>query len=62
VAFFRLNLWGEDRYESLREAFLRHPWRLPKEVTYLFDWLAAQINRFLHPKPKILPLGYFDTG
>lgn len=62
LAFFWLNLWGEDRYESLRDAFLSHPWRLPKEVTYLFDWLATQISRFLHPRPKILPLGYFDTG
>lgn len=62
LAFFWLNLWGEDGYASLRDAFLSHPWRLPKEVTYLFDWLAAQISRFLHPRPKISPLGYFDTG
>jgi len=39
-----------------------HPWRLPKRVTYLFDWLATQIGLFLHPKPIILPNGYFDTG
>jgi hypothetical protein len=50
--FFWLNLWGEDRYERLREALLDHPWRLPKEVTYLFDWIALQIARLLHPKPK----------
>jgi hypothetical protein len=62
LAFFWLNLWGEDRYRSLREAFVRHPWRLPKEVTYLFDWLATQIGRFLHPRPEIIPLGHFDTG
>jgi len=62
LAFFWLNLWGEEEYERLREAFLRHPWRLPKRVTYLFDWLATQIGLFLHPKPKILPNGYFDTG
>ena len=37
-------------------------WRLPKKATYLFDWLATQISRFLHPKPKILPIGYFNTG
>jgi hypothetical protein len=62
VAFFWLNLWGEDRYQILRHAFLRDLWRLPKEVTYLFDWLARQISRFLHPRPKIVLLGYFDTG
>lgn len=62
LAFFWINLWGEDRYETLRDAFLCHPWRLPKEVTYLFDWLATQISRFLHPRPKFAPLGYFDTG
>jgi hypothetical protein len=49
--FFWLNLWGEQRYEGLREALRTHPWRLPKEVTYLFDWIASQIARLLHPKP-----------
>jgi hypothetical protein len=49
--FFWLNLWGEERYERLRDALLTHPWRLPKEVTYLFDWIALQIARLLHPKP-----------
>jgi len=49
--FFWLNLWGEDRFERLREELLNHPWRLPKEVTYLFDWIALQIARLLHPKP-----------
>lgn len=49
--FFWLNLWGEERYDRLREALLHHPWRLPKEVKYLFDWIALQISRLLHPKP-----------
>lgn len=49
--FFWLNLWGEDRYERLREALVNHPWRLPKEVTYVFDWIAMQIGHLLHPKP-----------
>jgi len=49
--FFWLNLWGEARYDRLRQALLDHPWRLPKEVTYLFDWIALQISRLLHPKP-----------
>jgi hypothetical protein len=49
--FFWLNLWGEERYDRLRQALLDHPWRLPKEVTYLFDWIALQIGRILHPKP-----------
>jgi hypothetical protein len=51
--FFWLNLWGEERFERLREALVNHPWRLPKEVTYLFDWIALQIGRLLHPKPKL---------
>jgi hypothetical protein len=51
--FYWLNLWGEDRFQRLREALLDHPWRLPKEVTYLFDWIALQIGRLLHPRPKI---------
>jgi hypothetical protein len=53
LAFYWLNLWGDDGFQKLREAFLRHRWRLPKKVTYLFDWLATQIHLLLHPKPKI---------
>jgi len=49
--FFWLNLWGEERFERLQQALLDHPWRLPKEVTYVFDWIALQIARLLHPKP-----------
>ena len=49
--FFWLNLWGETRFDRLRTALLNHPWRLPKEVTYVFDWIALQIGRLLHPKP-----------
>ena len=56
-AFWWLNLWGTDSYEELREALLAHPWRLPKEVVYLFDWIATQIQRLLHPRPHFpLPL------
>lgn len=50
-SFFWLNLWGEERYDRLREALVKHPWRLAKEVKYQFDWLALQIGRLLHPKP-----------
>jgi hypothetical protein len=49
--FFWLNLWGDCRYERLCETLLNHPWRLPKEVTYLFDWIATLIRQLLHPKP-----------
>ena len=52
-AFWWLNLWGEPGYERLREALLGHPWRLPKEVTYLFDWIARQVHALLHPRPRI---------
>ncbi len=51
--FYWPNLWGEDRFQRLREALLNHPWRLPKEVTYLFDWIALQIERLLHPRPEL---------
>src|SRR5262245_56518966 len=53
VAFFWLNLWGDDRFQRLRQALLNHPWRLPKEVTYLFDWLATLIQQLLHPRPSL---------
>ena len=58
-AFWWLNLWGEERFEGLRTALLRHPWRIPKEVTYLFDWIARMIQRLLHPQPR---LSAEDTG
>jgi hypothetical protein len=51
--FFWLNLWGEERYEKLQQALIQHPWRFPKEVKYLFDWIASQIRLLLHPKPII---------
>jgi hypothetical protein len=49
-----LNLWGEERFKRLREALMRHRWRLPKGVTYLFDWIAQMLHQLLHPRPKIL--------
>jgi hypothetical protein len=51
LAFWWLNLWGEDRFKTLREALMNHPWRLKKEVIYLFDWLATMIRHLLHPAP-----------
>lgn len=51
LAFFWLNLWGEDRFTTLRTALVNHPWRLPKEVTYVFSWIATQIQQILHPRP-----------
>lgn len=62
LAFWWLNLWGNEGYQKLCEALMKHPWRIAKRVTYLFDWLAVQISRLLHPKPKLSALGYFDTG
>ena len=58
IAFFWLNLWGEDRFTKLCEALFRHPWRFSKEVTYRFDWIAYQIRDILHPRPKFT----LDTG
>lgn len=58
IAFFWLNLWGEDRFTTLCEALFNHPWRFSKEVTYRFDWIAYQIRDILHPRPKFT----LDTG
>jgi hypothetical protein len=51
-AFWWLNLWGEEGYAEWLAALRDHPWRLPKEVVYLFDWVAQQIHWLLHPRPK----------
>jgi hypothetical protein len=56
--FWRLNLWGEDSFARLREALLQHPWRLPKAIIYLFDWIAQMPHELLHSRPKIpMPSG-----
>jgi hypothetical protein len=52
-AFWWLNLWGDERLGRLRDALLHHPWRLPKKVTYLFDWIASMLRELLHPHPKL---------
>lgn len=57
-AFWWLNLWGEDSFGRLRGALMNHPWRLKKDVTYLFDWIAALLRELLHPHPKLSA----DTG
>ena len=51
-AFWWLNLWGEDQRQRLRNALMKHPWRL-KVVTYLFDWIATMLSELLHPHPKL---------
>lgn len=53
-AFFWLNLWGEEPFERLCAALVDHPWRLRKDVTYLFDWIATMLRELLHPHPKLL--------
>lgn len=57
-AFWWLNLWGETPFERLRDALMNHPWRLVKDVTYLFDWIATMLRELLHPRPKVT----FNTG
>ena len=52
-AFWWLNLWGEDSFERFRVAVSDHPWRLKKDVTYLFDWIATMLRELLHPHPKL---------
>jgi hypothetical protein len=53
-AFWWLNLWGAESFERLRAALMDHPWRLRKDVTYLFDWIATMLRELLHPHPKLL--------
>jgi hypothetical protein len=53
-AFWWLNLWGAESFGRLRRAVMDHPWRLRKEVTYLFDWIAIMLRELLHPHPKLL--------
>lgn len=53
-AFWWLNLWGAESFERLRRAVMDHPWRLRKDVTYLFDWIATLLRELLHPHPKLL--------
>lgn len=52
-SFFWLNLWGAGSFERLRAAVMNHPWRLRKQVTYLFDWIATMLRELLHPHPKV---------
>jgi hypothetical protein len=52
-AFWWLNLWGAAPFERLRAALMDHPWRLRKDVTYLFDWIATMLRELLHPHPKV---------
>jgi hypothetical protein len=53
IAFDWLNLWGESSFDRLRSSLLNHPWRLPKEVRYLFNWIARMLHELLHPHPKL---------
>ena len=52
-AFWWLNLWGGDSFERLRASLMDHPWRLRKDVTYSFDWIATMLRELLHPHPKV---------
>jgi len=57
-AFWWLNLWGEEDYAAWLAALRDHPWRLPKEVVYVFGWIATQLHFLLHPRPRIeMPTG-----
>jgi hypothetical protein len=53
-AFFWLNEWGEESYAALLGGLMGHPWRLPKEVIYCFDWIARMLHEMLHPRPRFL--------
>jgi hypothetical protein len=47
-----ISIQKEAPIDQLRQALLGHPWRLPKDVTYLFDWIASVIHDLLHPRPR----------
>jgi hypothetical protein len=55
LSIFARNLatGGVQGDGRLLAALWRHPWRLPKEVVYLFDWIARMLHYLLHPKPRI---------
>ena len=55
-AFWWLNLWGDEKFEPLRNALFRHPWRLAKKVIYMFNWIAVMLRELLHPHPKLSEL------
>jgi hypothetical protein len=38
-------------YLTQGAAVVGHAWRLPREVNYLFDWIARTIHDLLHPRP-----------
>jgi hypothetical protein len=57
-SFWWLNLWGAEPFARLRTAVMAHPWRLRKDVTYLFDWIATFLRELLYPHPTFTP----DTG
>ncbi len=50
-AFWWLNLWDDDNFHRLRDAVMKHPLRLRKTVTYLFNWIATLLRQLLHPAP-----------
>jgi hypothetical protein len=52
-AFWWLNLWGAEQFDDLRQRLMDHPWRLPKPVTYWFDWIARMLRILLHPHPNL---------
>ena len=38
----------------MRNAGMKHPGRLRKTVTDLFDWIGTLLRELLHPHPKLL--------
>lgn len=55
-AFWWLNLWGDERFERLREALFQHPWRVAKTAIYLFNWIGRMLRELLYPHPKLTEL------
>jgi hypothetical protein len=43
----------EPIFERFRSALVDHPWRLKKDETYLFDWIAAMLRELRHPHPRL---------
>lgn len=53
-ALWWLNLWGEPSLDRLRNAVMKHPGRLRKTVTDLFDWIGTLLRELLHPPPQVV--------
>lgn len=55
-AFWWLNLWGEERFASVRDTLMRHQWRVDRIIVYAFNWIGRMLRDLLRPRPKLKQL------